>query len=129
MSMPTDPVGQVKAIILAVAFAVLFGIIGYLAYTKSLLETEVAQQQTDITALTDQNTNFKTQVEASNAAINKMHDDGLARAAAAAQSIAEANRQADAFETTAKRLAAVAPVGDDCTATKAFLKSYFGGHS
>jgi cell division protein FtsB len=125
--MPSDPIGEIKTVITVVILVALMGIICYLAYTKSLLETKVAQQETDITALTDQNTNFKTQVEASNAAIKKMHDDGVARATAAAQSIAAANRQADAFEATAKRLVAASPVGDDCTATKAFLKSYLGG--
>jgi cell division protein FtsB len=125
--MPSDPIGEIKTVILVMAFSALLGLIGYLGYTKSLLQTEVAQQKTDITALTDQNTNFKTQVEASNAAIEKMRSDGLAREAAAVPSIAEANRQAAAFEETARRLAAASPVGDDCTATKAFLKTYFGG--
>lgn len=122
-----DELSEIKAVILIIVLAVLFGLIGYLAYTKSLLQTQVAQQQTDITALTDQNTNFKTQVEASNVAVQKMRTDALARQSAAAESIAAANRQADAFEATARRLAAVTPVGDDCTASKAFLKTYFGG--
>lgn len=129
MSLSPDPISEVKNIVLVVIFTALIGLIGYLGYTKSLLQTQVAQQKTDITALTDQNSDFKSQVEATNAAIQQMHTDGLARAAAAAQSIAEAERQASAFEATAKALATAAPVGDDCSATKTFLKKYFGGHS
>jgi len=75
MSLSPDPISEVKNIVLMVVFSILMGLIGYLGYAKSLLQTQVAQQKTDITALTDQNTNFKTQVDATNATIQKMHDD------------------------------------------------------
>ena len=127
MSLPDDPIAEIKTVIIMVVCIVLIGLIGYLAYTKSLLETKVAEQQVDISSLQEQNVNFKTQAEASNAAFQKIQSDAMAREAAAAESIATANRQATAFEAEAKRLAAVNPVGDDCAATKSFLKSYFGG--
>ena len=123
----SDPIDEVKTIVAIVIIATLMGLVGYLAYTKSLLETQVAEQQNDITALTDQNANFKSQAEAANAVITKMHDDDVARTAAAAKSISAADRQASVFEDAAKKIGIATATGDDCEATKTLLKNYYGG--
>ena len=126
MSLLPDPVSQGKNIVIAVIVVVVLGIIGYLSYTKSRLETKLAQAQTDIVALTDANNDWKTATDNANKAMKDAIDQAAAREAAAAKGVAEAKNLAKQYEARANEIMRSIPKGDDCVATKRLTDSYFG---
>ena len=126
MSLPLpDPLSEVKIIIVGVVFAVLIGLIGYLAYTKNSVETQLAQAQTDIVSLTSANEDWKSKTEQVNAAIASEQAAEKLRADEAAKAIADAQKIADSYSNEALTLAKATPSGDDCAATKKLTDSYF----
>lgn len=129
MSLPVeDPIAEIKAAVIIVILVILLAIIGWLAYTKSQDETQIATQETAISALTDQNSDFKKATEDTNAVIQKMQTDALAQQAAEDDAVQTAQRQAASIVARETKLLALKPVGNDCDAAKIFAKQYYGGH-
>ena len=125
MTMPSDPIAEVKFVVLSVVAVVIFGIIGYLAYTKQELKTQVAELQLENQQYKTANDDWQTKTESANAALAQFKKDALARETLAANALTEAKRQNDTYTATAKAIMASKPSGDDCTAAKSVLNSYF----
>lgn len=123
--LPDDPVEKAVFIVKVVIGVVLVGIIAYLAYTKSLLETEVAQQKTEIVQYQNANTEWKTQTAKANAALKATIDEAARRETVANKAIAVAQAKANSFLNKAKQISSVKPEGDDCAAAAKLLDTYF----
>ena len=131
MSLP-DPVGNsvsaIKIIVGAVVGVIIIGIVGYLAYTKSLLETQVANDALTISQYEIANTNWAEQSAKASKAIADLKADAASRAAEAERRVEAARNEAQSYLNRANTIAASKPAGDDCTAAKNLANAYFGGH-
>ena len=126
MTLPLpSPASDIKLAVGAVVLVAVIGVIGYLGYTKSLLETEIAQDETLLAEYKDQNDNWKTKTEAANQAIKSLQDE----VAASTQAVAAAQKSATAVqaqhENSAKVIESASPQGNDCDDAKKLLNSYF----
>lgn len=144
MSLSPDPISSginsVKFIIISVIVVAVLGVLGYLAYTKSKLQTQLAQAQTDIVALTAANENWKTTSEQANAAIAAQAAADKQREEQAAAAIADAQKSADqATKDAAAIMATPLPAlpaqnggigyclpDPQCAAAEKLMNSYFG---
>ena len=145
MSLSPDPISSglnsVKFIIITVVVVAILGVIGYLAYTKSELQTQLAQAQTDIVALTAANENWKTNSETQNAAIAAQAAADKQRADQAAAAVAVAQKASDQDTKDAADIMAIkappapaqavpgAPAATpdpQCAAAEKLMNSYFG---
>ena len=124
-----DPVSSVadtiKVVAIVLVFLLVFGLIGYLVYTKSKLESQVADDRGVITALQSANQDWKTQTDSANAALKKLKDDTAARAATAATAETQAQAANADYLKAASNIEAAKPKGDDCAASKALLDNFF----
>ena len=146
MSLSPDPISSslssAKFIIITVVALIIVGAFGYEMYTKSQLQTKLAQAQTDIVALTAANENWKTNSETQNAAIAAQAAAEKQRADQAAAAVAVAQKTSDQDTKDAAAIMAVkapptpaqaapgAPVATpdpQCAAAEKLMNSYFGG--
>ncbi len=131
MSLP-DPISSglesAKLIAAGVVLIALIGWGGYETYTKSLVETDLANTKTELTQYKDANENWEKTAAEFNAKIKALAEESDARAKMATKAVADAKAAATAFDMKAKALMALTPSGDDCAATKAFLSSYYGAN-
>lgn len=128
MSLPVpDPISETKTIFFVAIAVLVAAVIGYLAYTKSLLQTEVAQDATLIVEYRTQNDDWKVKTDEANKAIKALQDEVLAsqQAVEAAQKQAEVVQQQ--HDIVAHNIETILPFGDDCAATKKILDNYFRG--
>lgn len=123
--LPSDPVSQVKTYVVGGVIVALLAVIGYLAYTKSLLETQVAQQQTEITSYQDANVSWAASAAEQDKKIQDIIDTASAREKAVVAAIAQAEQESKIFNQNSVKLMATKAAGSDCEATKKFLDSYF----
>lgn len=101
---------------------------GYEMYTKSLLQTQVANQQIQITSLSDANDQWKTQTLAANTALKSIQNSQDARDKAAQAAMAQAVKDAQSHEAEAQVILKKKVTGDDCTAANKIFNDYLGGH-
>lgn len=139
MTLPSvDPISNAintaKLVVVGVFVIAALGTIGYLAYTKQKLETELAQAQTDITALTDANTNWKDATATANAALASEIADEKKRTQDAQAAVDSAQKQSDEQTKEANAIMAVKIPVDvsvsgaadpQCNAARSMMKSFF----
>ena len=125
--LPTDPVTEVKDIIGLIIIVVIIGALGWLTWDNQHLRAIVEKQKTEIADYKTANEAFAQQVADQNTAIEVMKTAATNRATAAATAIASAQKDAKVLYDKASKILATKQVGDECTAVKQFLSSYFGG--
>lgn len=128
MTMP-DPVSNaakaIKISLICAAIISIFAVIGYLAYTKSVAQSQIEEDARLITALKDANQSYVEQAARANAALQSLQDEAKTNLAEAQKALAEAQKQVGQYKANQDRLLSLKPVGDDCAATKKILGGYF----
>lgn len=122
-----DPISNIKNALIIAVVIIVVAIIGYLAYTKSLLQTQVAQQQGEIEQYKTANDDWARANAQQDAAIKNLKTLSNTRAEAAAKALAASQSKAKGFSALADTLLKQKPAGADCAATKKFLSDYFAG--
>lgn len=126
MTMPTNPVSEAVTIIKVTILVAVIAVIGYMGYRIKSLEADNAQQAIEIVEYKSANDDWKSKTDTANAAIKQFQDE----ADAAEKAVAVALKQAASVQQiqiiSAKRIEALTPQGDDCTATKKLTDIYFG---
>ena len=122
-----NPVSQALMIAKIMVAAIILCVIGYMGYRIKSLEAMMAEQATEIVEYKNANDDWKTKMDAANAAIKQLQDE----TAAAEKAVADAQKQAAVVQQSAndaaKKIEATAPQSpDDCAATKKLTDTYFG---
>lgn len=126
-SLVPDPIGEVKLVVIGAIAVVALGLIVYLGYTKSLLETKVADQALEISQYKLANETCKSNVAQANSDLKKAITSGTVRQSAVASSIKSTEKTTTPMLARAAALMVALPNGDDCAAAKSLTNSYFGG--
>lgn len=123
--LPSDPVDQAKAIALAVVALLFVGLLVYLGWTKSILQTENTKLLSDNAALTFANQEWAKHSEETNRIIAKIKADSEARLKAAKDSLQRAASASEKDRASAATFASMKTTGDSCTQAKQLTDAYF----
>lgn len=87
----------------------------------------IANQKTQITALSDANLAFKTAADKQNTHIQELEAEDAQRRAAAASALTRAAAAAKISDAAVKKLLASKPVGNDCQNSNRLITAYIKG--
>jgi len=121
-----DPVsGVAKAIEWIVIGLVILVVLGSIWYIDHL-RGKVSDQAAEIKTYQVTNKNLGDAVDTCNAGVQRIKDEGDARAAVAAQAVKAAQTESAKISQEAAAIMSAKPTeSDDCKATKAFLDDYY----